>query len=241
MDYFALVIICVAGAMLQATIGFGFPIFAMFFLVRLFPFATAVTICQFAGTIGVGFFFFKYFKEIRWTVLLPFLIPAMIIGIFFTWYSSKLQVTSLKIGLGFVLILIAIYLFFCSGRLSFPPSKLLGYSMGTISGVLNGVFAMGGPPVALYLLPALGNKTAYIACANAYFFIFKIFSLPIRFSNGSVSIEQSGFLVISLVSMTVGTIVGDKVMNRINETLLKKLVYLYIGISGIIIIFQEIF
>jgi uncharacterized membrane protein YfcA len=113
--------------------------------------------------------------------------------------------------------------------------------MGTISGVLNGVFAMGGPPVALYLLPSLGNKIAYIASANAYFFIFKMFSLPIRFLNGSVAVEQSGFLIVSLVSMTVGTIIGDKIMHRINETLLKKLVYLYIGIAGIIIVFQELF
>ena len=241
MDFLALALICIIGAMLQALIGFGFPIFAMIFLVRLFPFSSAVTISQFAGLIGVGFFFFKYFKEVRWTVLLPFLIPALIIGIFLTWYSAKLPVSELKIGLGFVLILIAFYMFFCSGRLSMHPTKLLGCSMGAVSGVLNGVFAIGGPPVALYLLPITENKIAYLASANAYFFIFKILSLPIRFLNGSVSIEQTGYLAVSLVGMTVGTVIGDKIMHKINEAMLKKLVYLFIGISGLVIIIEEIF
>ncbi len=234
-------IICIVGAMLQALIGFGFPIFAMIFLVRLFPFSAAVTISQFAGLIGVGFFFFKYFKEVRWNILFPFLFPALIIGIFLTWYSAKLPISGLKICLGFVLILIALYMFFYSGRFSVRPTRLLGCSMGAVSGVLNGVFAMGGPPVALYLLPVTENKIAYLASANAYFFIFKIFSLPIRFLNGAVSIEQSSYLVVSLMGMTVGTVIGDKIMHRINEAMLKKMVYLFIGISGIVIVLEELF
>ena len=36
-------------------------------------------------------------------------------------------------------------------------------------------FAIGGPPVALYLLPATNEKIPYIATANAYFFLFKVF------------------------------------------------------------------
>lgn len=239
-QYLALIAICISGAMLQATIGFGFPIFAMIFLVMIFPFSTAVTICQFAGILGVAYFFFKYWKYVQWKILLPFLVPALVIGVFLTWYSAKLPVSQLKFCLGVALVVIAVFLFFGSDKVALKPSAWSGGIMGAVSGVLNGVFAMGGPPVALYLLPAIGEKIAYIATANAYFFIFKVFSLPIRFLNGSVTTEHLGFLAVSLVSMTVGTVIGDRIMRKIPSGILKKLVYLFVGISGIVIIFQEL-
>lgn len=239
-QYLVLVVVCVIGAMLQATIGFGFPVFAMIFFPLVFPFSTAVTICQFAGLLSVAYFSIKYRQSIRWKILIPFLIPALTIGVVFTWYSASFPVAQLKLALGFVLLGIAALLIISSSRFKMQSTPLVGGVMGVFSGVLNGLFAIGGPPVALYLLPAIGEKIAYIATANTYFLFFKFFSLPIRFTNGSITSEHIGFLLVSLVSMTVGTLVGDKIMRKVPKTLLEKLVYIFVGFSGLVIIIQEL-
>jgi uncharacterized membrane protein YfcA len=239
--YLILITICIVGAMLQATIGFGFPIFAMIFLVMIFPFSTAVTITQFAGLLGVGYFFFKYRKFVQWRVLLPFLVPALLIGISLTYVSVEFPVSQLKIGLGLVLIGIALLFLFRSGSIGVKPTPQMGFLMGSLSGVMNGLFAVGGPPVALYLLPTTEDKLGYIASANAYFLIFKIFSLPIRFSNGSIQREHIPFLLVSLFSMTIGILIGDRLMRRIPKPLLRIMVYSFVAVSGLIIILQEIF
>lgn len=238
--YAVLSVICILGAIIQASIGFGFPTFAMIFLVMIFPFQTAVTICQFSGILGVAFFSFKYRKSIKWKVLSPFLLTALVVGILLTWYSVKIPVSFLKFYLGIVLIVIAAAMFYGSGKIKFMPNKVAGVTMGALSGVLNGLFAMGGPPVALYLLPALSDKIQYIACANTYFVIFKLLSLPIRFMNGSIDRSYTGYLVVSMISMTAGSIIGDRIMRIIPTKLLKKMVYAFVGISGIIIIMQQI-
>lgn len=239
-QYFTLIVVSLFGAMIQATIGFGFPVFGMIFFPMVFPFATAVTLCQWAGTLGVAYFCIKYWSHIRWRTLLPFIAPALVVGIALTWYSSQVSVQHLKLGLGFVLLGIATILLLFPERAKLTPSPLTGGAMGALSGVLNGLFAIGGPPVALYLLPAIGEKIAYIATVNTYFVAFKFVSLPIRLTNGSISREHIGFLIASLVSMTAGSVIGDKIMRLVPKRLLEILVYSFVGISGVIIIAQEL-
>ena len=241
MTYAALIVVCLVGAVLQSSIGFGFPIFAMIFMSMLFPFQTATTIPQAAGILGVGYFFFKYIKQVRWKVLSPFILSAIPVGMLCTLVSADLDVSILKIYLGVVLILIALFFLFFDKKVHLKANAFSGIVLGGISGVLNGFFAIGGPPVALYLLPAINDKIPYIATANAYFFLFKIFNLAIRFTNGSLASEHIPFLIVSIISMVIGSLIGDKIMNRLPMNLMKKLVYIFVGVSGAVIIFQELF
>lgn len=240
-QYMTLILVSLFGAMIQATIGFGFPVFGMIFFPMVFPFDTAVTLCQWAGTLGVAYFCIKYFKSIQWRTLVPFIIPAVLVGVSLTWYSSQVSVQHLKVGLGFVLMGISAMLLLFPNRAQLKPSTATGVSMGVVSGVLNGFFAIGGPPVALYLLPAIGEKIAYIATVNTYFLTFKFFSLPIRLTNGSITREHIGFLIVSLLSMTAGSVIGDRIMRLVPKRLLQVLVYSFVGISGLIIVFQELY
>lgn len=238
-QYLTVIIVSLFGAMIQATIGFGFPVFGMIFFPMVFPFDTAVTLCQWAGTLGVTYFFVKYFDEIRWKTLVPFILPALAVGVALTWYSSQVSVQHLKLTLGFVLLGIAVTLLLFPGKAKLRPSPYTGGAMGALSGVLNGLFAIGGPPVALYLLPAISEKIAYIATVNTYFLAFKAVSLPIRLTNGSVNASHIGLLIASLVSMTIGSVIGDKIMRLVPKRLLETLVYSFVAVSGLIIIIQE--
>lgn len=238
--YLELVLVCVIGAILQSAIGFGFPIFAMIFFSAMFPFQTAVTITQTAGILGVGYFFVKYFRHVKWKALLPFLLSAVPVGMLCTIIGDGLPVGGLKVYLGVVLVLIAAFFLFFDKKTSIKANTASGIILGGTSGVLNGFFAIGGPPVALYLLPATNDKISYIATANAYFFLFKIANLALRFTNGSVGIEHAGLIVLSIVSMVAGSLIGDKVMNMIPMAMLKKLVYIFVAISGIVIVVQEL-
>ena len=240
-NYIVVVLVCFAGAILQAAIGFGFPIIGMIFMSMIFPMPAATTIVQTSGIVGVGYLFFKYIRQVKWKTLLPFLLCALATGTFLTWYSSGLSVPDLKMYMGILLILIAVFMLFAAEKVKLKPTIPVGCSMGVLSGIMNGFFAIGGPPVALYLLPAIDDKIAYIATANAYFFLFKVFNLPLRFTNGSVGAEHIGYILASVASMTVGTFVGEHmVMLRIDKKLMSKLVYAFVIISGLIIVIQEV-
>jgi len=48
-------------------------------------------------------------------------------------------------------------------------------------------------------------------------------------------------LLVSLFSMTIGILIGDRLMRRIPKPLLRIMVYSFVAVSGLIIILQEIF
>lgn len=238
-QYIVVISVCLLGAVLQAFIGFGFPILAMIFLSSFFPMPTAVTISQTAGIAGVAYLFFKYIKHVQWKTLLPFLLAAVSSGLIITWYSSSIESSRLKFYMGFVLCIIALFMLSEGRKLKMKVNPFIAVTMGLISGAMNGFFAIGGPPVALYMMPATDDKLKYVATVNAYFFIFKLFSLPLRFTNGSVGTEHIGLMVTSIVMMTIGTMIGERIMLKINKDLIQKLVYGFVFVSGVIIIVQE--
>ena len=238
--YALLLIICIIGGIIQTTIGFGFSIFAMIFLVMMFPFNLAVAIAQMAGLLGGIFLVYKYWHEISWKILMPFLVPAVVFGIILTWYSVYIPVGHLKLILGLTFIAIALFMVFGKNTFSIPATPFSGAVMGSISGSLNGLFAMGGPPVALYFASALSNKFAYIATSNAYFLFFKFFSAPLRFLNGSVGIEHLGFMATAMAGMGIGVYMGDRIMRSMPVDLLKNLVYGFVAFSGMMYVIQEL-
>lgn len=239
-EYIVVISVCLLGAVLQALIGFGFPIIAMIFFSMIFPMQTAVTICQTAGIAGVAYLFFKYIRYVQWKTLLPFLSAAVSSGVVITWCFSSLESGHLKFYMGIVLCLIALFMLAFEKNVKIKVNPGVGVLMGLLSGAMNGFFAIGGPPVALYMMPATDDKLKYVATVNAYFFIFKVFSLPIRFTNGSVGMEHIKLIVVSIMMMTMGTLIGERIMLKINKDLIQKLVYGFVFISGVLIVVQEL-
>jgi len=238
--YFKLFFVILAGSCVQACVGFGLPVVAMIFLVQWFDFSTSVALCQITGLFGVSYITIKYFSKIQWKILVPFLIPALLIGMVCVYYSVDLNVGLLKILLGAFLFLLAIFLSFMSDRFSIKANTLSGIITGIISGVFNGFFGIGGPTVALYMLPAIEERQPYIATVQFYFLLAGITSLSIRLEKGALNTTHLGYIGVSIVAMLIGTVAGDCFMNKISTKLMKKIVLAFVGISGLIIIFQQL-
>jgi len=238
--YFKLFLVILAGSCVQACVGFGLPVVAMVFLVQWFDFSTSIALCQITGLFGVSYIVIKYFPKIRWKILVPFLIPALLIGMFCVYFSLALDSALLKIFLGSFLFLFALFLFFISDKYSIKTNNISGIITGIISGIFNGFFGIGGPTVALYMLPAIEERQPYIATVQFYFLLAGITSLAIRVENGALDKSHLGFIAVSIVAMLIGTIAGDFFMNKISTKIMKKIVLSFVGISGLIIILQQI-
>lgn len=235
-----LFLIAITGAFLQTIIGFGFPVLAMIFLPVLFPFNTAVALCQVIAMASTTFLTIKYFRYIKWKILTPMLAVSLIAGILVTLSSVKLPQASLQIILGGALIVISIFTVRYSERITIQPSIASGMSLGLIAGTGNGFFGIGGPPVAIYLLGAQLEKRAYLATIQCYFLISNISTIIIRTGYGALTVAEIPLIVLGWIGIATGTILGLKVFNHVPHALLKKLIYGFVGISGLVIILQQL-
>jgi uncharacterized membrane protein YfcA len=231
--------IAITGSFLQANIGFGFPVIAMIFLPMFLPFQTAVVICQIIVSLSLIIITIKYFNFIQWKLLLPLLIASMVVTGIITVTSFSFDSTLLTVILAIMLILLSLYFFIFSRKIAIKPTLLNGTLMGGIAGIGNGLFSIGGPAVVLYLLPAVKRKESYMATIQFYFLINNVIGIAIRLSKGALSTNHLPLIFIGWIGIGAGTLLGIKSFSLIKLEILKKIVYLVVGISGLMLIFNS--
>lgn len=241
MGNLAVVLSCVfVGAFLQANIGFGFPIIAMLVFPHLFAFSTAVTLTQLIAMASTGYLTLKYWKQIQWKTLSPLLVSSLFIAAFVTLFSLSVDGDTLVIVLGIALLAISLYFVAFSQTIQIQARPRNGLIMGTMAGLGNGLFGIGGPPVALYLLPSVPGKVEYLATIQAYFFFCNIESILIRTWKGALELQQLYLIPLGWIAIGIGTFVGLKLFDVIPTSLLKRIVYLFVGLSGLWIIIETL-
>lgn len=107
-------------------------------------------------------------------------------------------------------------------------------TMGTISGLMGGFFAMQGPPAVLYFLASEKTKEDYVAITQCYFLIGNTFMTFYRAGNGYLTPAVGIAWCYGLAAVFLGTIIGAKVFNRISAETLRKIIYIYMGICGLV-------
>lgn len=234
----ALFVISFAGAFLQTNIGFGFPIIAMIFISALFPFSTAVAICQVVAMASTIYLTIAYRKYIDWRMMLPVLSVSLITGIVVTMTSRQLAQRTLELILGVALVIISLYSVINSDRMRLKATVRSGALMGLIAGIGNGLFGMGGPPVAVYMLSASREKERYMGTIQCYFLISNASTISVRVLHGDIAMSHLPSIIFGWAGILIGTWAGMRLFARIPQNLLRKLVYAFVGVAGITIILR---
>jgi uncharacterized membrane protein YfcA len=140
----------------------------------------------------------------------------------------------LKRCLGALLVITAIYFMLCDGKVKMIIRlKISQAVVGAISGVMGGMFAMPGPPVVLYCISAINDKSEYIATLQAFSVVFNIFYTLFRANVGFYSESTPLYWSVGLAGLVVGAWLGSRCFEFISSTMLKRIVYIMMMISGI--------
>ena len=125
---------------------------------------------------------------------------------------------------------------FFADKIKVRPTLGIQATLGTLSGVMGGLFGMQGPPAVLYFLAVSESKERYTALAQCYFLIGNCMMTIYRAHSGFLTNEVITSWCYAVPAVLVGTYLGGLVFNKLSLPTLRKLVYLYIGISGIVAI-----
>lgn len=230
-----LITFCIGAAFVQRVTGFGFGIFIMTILPSLMPsYGEATTLSGLLAASQSIVIATSMRRYISWKNLIPVLITFIVISFFAIQCITMINDTILKRILGLMLIAISIYSFFFSNKIRIKASMPMQISMGTISGMMGGLFAMQGPPAVLYFTASEQSKQNYIATTQVYFLIGNIMMTLFRARNGYVTHEVGIAYLYAIGAAYIGNIAGSRVFNRISSQTLKKVIYVFIAISGIV-------
>ena len=231
-----LALVGMGGAFVQRVSGFGLGIFAMLFLPHFMPSHTAaaaiISICSGIATI---FNSFKYKKHINYKISFPMICASLITIPVAVYFAAVVSGKLFQILLGCALILLSLYFLFFDSKITIKPNKINGVFSGTLSGILVGLFSTGGPPVVLYLSKATTDNLTYFATVQFFFSVTSVYATGMRVFNGLIDLEVILYSLICLIGCAVGDHLGSKVFDKLDSQKLKKIIYIGMIISGIVL------
>lgn len=232
---FLIFILAIGAALIQRVSGFGFGIFVMIFFPLFLPSYGESTALSglLAGSTAL-LIAIHHYKEIKWRIVLQLLIINLATAFIAIEYMASLSSTTLKKSFGVMFILIAIYFLFLEGRTKLPQNWFTKGALGSLSGIMGGMFAMPGPPLVLYCISHIKEKNAYIATLQAFSVLLNLFYTGFRARVGFIGEEIFLWWAIGLLGALIGTTIGKHLFGFISSETLKKIVYLLLLVSGVI-------
>ena len=232
-----LILIGMGAGFVQRVSGFGLGIFAMMFLPYFTPTPVAATISTLFSCVTSTYNAIRYRKDIVYKTAIPMVCAALVAIPIAVYFSAVVSAQIFQYLLGGVLILLSIYFLFFNQRVRLKPTLINGVLAGTVGGTLNGLFSTGGPPVVLYLSSALSSNAAYFATIQFYFCFTNIYAMIMRAVNGLLTKDAVIYAAIGLVGCMAGDALGKRVFHKLNGEMLKRIIYIGMIVSGIVMFF----
>ena len=178
-------LLTIVASFIQRVSGFGFGIFVMMFFPFFLPsYGESVMLSGLLAGSTALIIAVKNWKYIRWKLM----------GLV-TFFNVLFSFVATEYMSGMSNILIALYFLFGEGRMGKVfKSKPAQITIGSISGVMGGMFAMPGPPLVLYCISTLEDKREYVTTLQAFSVVFNLFYTIFRLKVGFYS-ENTFFFV----------------------------------------------
>lgn len=239
---FIVILVATVGSTIQRVTGFGFGIFAMLFLTRIITVygeANALSgLLSFTSTLIVAL---SHAKKVDWKNLLFPCIGFAVISVPSILLMKKLDNRVLLIMLGVALILLSGYMFFFSSKIKIKPSPFTGLAAGGFSGILGGIFSMGGPPVVIYFMQSEGDdKDRYLATIQMYFLLSNVYGTTVKAINGFITKDVLILAAFGTVGMIAGIFIGKLIFKKLRVDILRRVVYCFMAVAGVVNIVSAI-
>lgn len=240
MSWIALAVSAALGGIVQTVTGFGAAIVMMLILPSFMGMLGAPAIVQ---TICAGLSIplaIRFWKKVDWKACLPPTVVYMVFSSVTIFFVKSFNTETLKLAFGFFLILLSVYFILFSKKLKLKINWPTAIVVGAVSGICSGLFGIGGPLMALYFLTATDGreKEVYIGTAQMYSALTNVLNLIIRCARGIFTVEMIPMTIAGILVINVGKIFGLKILDRLNAELMRKIVYVFVGVAGLITVLQ---
>ena len=231
-------LLTIVASFIQRVSGFGFGIFVMMFFPFFLPtYGESVMLSGLLAGSTALMIAVRNWKYIRWRLMGLVTFFNVLFSFVATEYMRGMSNDSLKQCLGVVLILIALYFLFGEGRMGrMFKSRPAQVTIGSISGVMGGMFAMPGPPLVLYCISTLEDKREYVTTLQAFSVVFNVFYTIFRIKVGFYSDDLSLWWVAGIGGAIIGSSLGSRCFELISNRTLKLIVYAMMIVSGVVAI-----
>jgi len=210
-------------AIVRGFSGFGFGMLAITSISVALPPATVVP-AMFVLEVAAGIHLLpSIWKHVHWRSIGVIVATAILCTPAGVYLLANVPARPMKIALAVFVFTSAAVLMTGAQMRRMPTTSETG-ATGAASGLLNGAFGMGGPPIIVFFLGSPLALEAGRASIIAAFLAMDIAALPALFAFGLFSWDSLRLAVLSLPVLVAGVFLGSRLVGRVNEAAARKAV-----------------
>jgi hypothetical protein len=240
---FLLVLVLIFAHTVETVLGFGATIIALALGIFIFPLETLLPVLVILGFLQSLWLVARWFKYIRWRVLLLSILPAATIGmaIGISYRTLVGNYTQLLILLGvFVMAvsLMEIVLIYRTRAAGGGLPWYLGWPILIVGGIFHGIFASGSPLIIYYSSRELKEPAEFRATISMLWLILAVVLIVNLYSIGQINVNTLATTGIVLPGLILGIIFGSRMAFR--TLVFKVLIYALLFVAGLLLVVQQL-
>ena len=223
------------GGLVMGVTGFGAGMVIMMVLPVFYSLTESAALTVIVSTVLNAQMAIRYWKHIHFKSLVAPTIAYMILCALLIRFSTEVDQSLIQKGFGVFLICLCIYYLFLQ-KDDHPHKKSLSLSILCIafSAVFDSFFSIGGPLLVIYFMARTDSTKAYMGTIQAFFFINYAYSSVVRIINGILLPSHLAVTLVCSVAVLLGGVIAQKLVNRLDDQMVRKLIYIMIGVSGVL-------
>lgn len=226
MDWLPLAYACVCifvAAIVRGFSGFGFSLLAITALSLVYTPAEiipSIFMLELAASLNL---LPSIWKDIHWKSLGPLTFGCFIATPLGVWLLANIPPAPMQIALS-IFVLVATALLWWGFALKSMPGKIGSTLAGAASGLSNGAFGIGGPPVILFYFASPAGVAAGRASLTAFFLATDIIGLANQSTQGLVTWDTAWRALSYLPPLLAGVWIGASSFKGTNPEIFRKAV-----------------
>ena len=173
-------------------------------------------------------------KDIHWKSLWPLTLGCFIATPIGVWLLANLPPAPMQIALS-IFVLLATLLLWWGFALKTMPGKIGAAVAGAASGLSNGAFGMGGPPVILFYFASPAGAAAGRASLTAFFLLTDVIGLANQSLHGLMTWGTAWRALTWLPALLAGVWLGARSFKGTNPETFRKTVLGFLAVLAVMI------
>ena len=240
MTYAIMALAALAGGIIQPLTGFGSAVILMVAAQYFFDITIAPGVVAAIFMFQSGIMAWNRRKIIDLKQILPPIALYTVCSLAVINLLGSMDLHVLTAAFGGFLMLLALYFLFIAKRVSLKPGLAAGMLCSGFSGCCAGAFTVGGPMMALYFVAIARDKDTYVANMQFLFAATNLTNLAMRAVRGLYGAQYLPVTAVGVIFVLVGMVIGSALSKRMNGDVARQVVYIGVGVSGLVTLLQQI-
>ena len=215
--------IVLAASVVQGISGFAFGMVVLMVFPYIFGYTKSLVLAALMAMVVMFYNAWLYRRTIDWKRVPHWLGDHPI------WYTL----------MGVIFVAMAIYLLWGQQVIHVRANGHALIVLAALSGIIMGMFGVGGPLMAAFFLEATRSKEDYLGTSQLVGGCTLAIDFVMRVINGMFSVDLVGYTLLGVVSMGVGLYIAKRLVSHMDALALRRFICVVMIVDGVFMLFHN--